>query len=583
MTSKKAYSKTVYDTLLQAYRPFIVRIFVLVLFGFLGRFLILSNAQIIGQYLDQTPVLSKENLIPLFNKLLSITLISFALSLTYRLFFSSLSAISVSRIYDETTYRVSRFAMSFFENQPVGKITTRFSSDYGNAFRLFGGPLAEFLSILFDLISILVLMILIHPYFVITFGVSSLVYYVLLIRNQGQLRETRRNLSSLRAPSISHFSETVQGATVIRQNLKSESFIKKFIEFDSKYLTTKWAVFWRVTRFSLELNVLSTLLFALNGLICLYLINTNVIGIGQTGVVLSFSLLITQTLQMFFEWFSQFEEAFTAVEKLDDYIRHPIEPGAKLPIQSDFSTSHPKKQREDSIVPSVPLTLSHDTQLQVEKLSFKYPNTRDYILNDISFKLKAGEKLGIIGRTGSGKTTLISLLLKLYPIEKGVILVNGVHEPDNERHRALFSVISQDQLFITGSIRDNLDLFKKKSNLELEDVLKRVGLKLPLNGQITERGQNLSYGEKQLLSLARGLLQNSQIFIFDEATSNVDPQSESLMNNALKDLLADKTQIRIAHRLQTVEDCDKILWLDQGQIRKLGSTKEVLVAFKESR
>ncbi|MBC7419624.1 MAG: ABC transporter ATP-binding protein [Bdellovibrio sp.] len=574
-----AYSKSIYDTLMQAYRPFIVKILATLIFGFLGRFLILSNIQVIGQYVDQQTVLTAENLKPLFYKLSILLLIAFSLTLFFRTVFSRLSALAVSRIYDETTYRVSRFPISFFESQPVGKITTRFSSDYGNVFRLFGGPLAEFLSILFDLVSIVILMVFVHPYFIFTILAATWMYFILLRRNQLRLRTSRRDMSTNRAPSVAHFSETVQGGTMIRQNHKESMFIDKFLEYDEKYLKSKWSVFWHVTRFSLELNVLSTVLFGANALICIYLMNTNVIGIGQSGVILSLTLLATYTLQMFFEWFSQFEEALTGVEKMDEYIRSPLEPGISLPAYSDFSTSHPKKSRQDFNETFENLDPETD-HIQIENLIFKYPTSTEVILNSVSFKLKKGEKLGIIGRTGSGKTTLISALLRLYPIQSGVILINGRNEVDVEKHRSLFSVISQDQLFMSGTIRDNLDLFRASSNHQIEKILKQVGIPFSLNDPVSEKGQNLSQGEKQLLSLARGLLQKAQIFIFDEATSNVDPQSEALMNRALTDVLSDKTQIRIAHRLQTVKDCNQILWLDGGHVKKIGPAEEVLVAFR---
>lgn len=593
-----AYSKTIYDTLMQAYRPFIVKISATILFGFLGRFLILANAQVVGQYIDQHFSTDPSDLKLLFFKMLGLLIVAFIFTLGFRTIFSRLSALAVSRIYDETTYHVSRLPITFFESQPVGKITTRFSSDYGNIFRLFGGPLAEFLSILFDLISIVIIMVSIHPLFLFTVLVAAGFYMILLKRNQHRLREGRRELSTNRAPSIAHFSETVQGATIIRENGKEKMFLEKFLEYDQKYLDSKWKVFWQVTRFSLELNLLSTVLFAANALICLSLIRSGLIGIGQTGVILSFTLLATYTLQMFFEWFSQFEEAMSGVEKMDEYIRLPLEQGMSLPWYSDFSTSQPKKKKplshRQQVVLNQNLTqdfasekgserLSTENHLQVENLYFKYPTNHEMILNSISFRLKKGEKLGIIGRTGSGKTTLISALLHLYPIESGVVLINGRNESDVEKHRALFSVISQDQLFLTGTIRDNLDLFRTSSNAEIERILKQVGLSFSLNDPVTEKGQNLSQGEKQLLSLARGLLQQAQIFIFDEATSNVDPHSENLMNKALSDVLADKTQIRIAHRLQTVKDCDQILWLDRGHVKKIGTAQEVLVAFQQTR
>lgn len=579
---KKAFSKTIFDTLIQAYRPFIVRIVTVVILGFAARLLFLSNAQMIARFYDAHKVIQRDDLVSLTSNLLIVLVVSFLLTLLYRTVFSRLSALAVSRIYDETTYRVSRYPLSYFDNTPVGKITTRFSSDYGNIFRLFGGPLAEFLSIIFDLIGISILIMLTHPYFVVNLVLAALGFYVILKRNQIRLREHRREVSILRGPSVAHFSETVQGSLSIRQNSKVRTFINRFLKLDDLYITSKYHIVKSIMRFSTELNVISTLLFLMNGLLGMYLVHKGNLGAGQVAVILGFTILATNTLQMFFEWYSQFEEALVGVERLDEFIRNPIEEGAFLPSYSDFKTHHPKKDKLGKTTEPT-AKLAADFKLSVENLSLTYPNQNHPTLLNVSFKLKPSEKLGIIGRTGAGKSTLIAALLRLYPFNQGVILIDNAFKTDIEDHRKQFSLISQDQFFIKGTIKDNLDLFNQFSSDKLNETLKLVGLPLQLHFMLDEKGQNLSQGEKQLLSLARGLLQNAEIFIFDEATANIDPQSEKLIELALKKTLADKTQIRIAHRLQTVLDCDKILWLEHGQVKMLGSTAEVLKAFENSR
>lgn len=579
---KKAFSKTIFDTLMQAYRPFIVRIVTVVVLGFAARLLFLSNAQMIARFYDAHKVIQREDLASLTSGLLVVLVVSFLLTLIYRTVFSRLSALAVSRIYDETTYRVSRYPLSYFDNTPVGKITTRFSSDYGNIFRLFGGPLAEFLSIIFDLIGISILIMLTHPYFIVNLLLAGVGFYVILKRNQLRLREHRREVSILRGPSVAHFSETVQGSLSIRQNSKVRTFINRFLKLDALYITSKYHIVKSIMRFSTELNIISTLLFLMNGLLGMYLVHEGRLGAGQVAVILGFTILATNTLQMFFEWYSQFEEALVGVERLDEFIRNPIEEGAFLPAYADFKTHHPKKEKSTTAAETT-TKLTSDFKLSVENLSLTYPNQNHPTLTNVSFKLKPSEKLGIIGRTGAGKSTLIAALLRLYPFNQGVILIDNTFKTDIEDHRKQFSLISQDQFFIKGTIKDNLDLFNQFSSAQLNETLKLVGLQLQLHFMLDEKGQNLSQGEKQLLSLARGLLQNAEIFIFDEATANIDPQSEKLIELALKKTLADKTQIRIAHRLQTVLDCDKILWLEHGQVKMLGSTPEVLKAFEASR
>lgn len=580
---KKAFSKSIFDTLLQAYRPFLVRIMTVVILGFVGRLIFLSNAQMIAKFYDTHKIVTQNDLANLTTTLLIVLAVAFFLTMLYRTTFSRLSALAVSRIYDETTFRVSRYPLSYFDHTPVGKITTRFSSDYGNVFRLFGGPLAEFMSIIFDLIGISLLIALTHPFFIINLALAGVGFYVILKRNQLRLRGHRREVSILRGPSVAHFSETVQGSLSIRQNSKVTTFITRFLKLDDLYIASKFNIIKSIMRFSTELNIISTLLFLANGILGMYLVKEGKLGAGQVAVILGFTILATNTLQMFFEWYSQFEEALVGVERMDEFIRNPIEDGAFLPAHADFETHHPKKTKGKTLVEKTVTLQPADYKLSVENLSLTYPGQNHPTLSNVSFKLKPSEKLGIIGRTGAGKSTLIAALLRLYPFNQGVILIDNAYKSDIEDHRGQFSLISQDQFFIKGTIKDNLDLFNQYSNEQLTETLKLVGLPLQLHFMLDEKGQNLSQGEKQLLSLARGLLQNAEIFIFDEATANIDPQSEKLIELALKKTLAHKTQIRIAHRLQTVLDCDRILWLENGHVKMLGSTPEVLQAFEATR
>ena len=576
MNSKQqGFSRNIYNTLLQSYRPFILKLFFVVILGFLGRLILMTNAQIIAKSLDHLKDVDAHSLQSLVIELLVLLSVSLAFTLIYRTSFSRLSSLAVSRLYDETTYRVSRFPMGFFDQTPVGKITTRFSSDYGNVFRLFGGPLAEFLSILFDLISIIIIMSLTNTYFLVSLSLAGVCFYFILKFNQKKLRILRRDLSALRAPSIAHFSETIQGSLTIRLNQKEDLFTNRFLKLNQLFIDCKKSVTRQILIFSIQLNTMSALLFLLHGSICLWLYRQNLIGTGQITVILGLTVLATNTLQMFFEWYSQFDEALIGVERMDEFLRSPIEDNSFLPYESDFDTSHPKKRS-----PYKPTQNRRFEKLEVHNLNFVYPNTDHFVLKDIHFKLENGQKLGIIGRTGAGKSSLVAALLRLYPIHSGTLLVNNQPITDIEDYRQQFAVISQDQFFIKGSLKENLDLFNSHTEKELLQVLKKVGLDLDLNTPLEEKGQNLSQGEKQLMSLARGFLQNAELFIFDEATANIDPQTEKIIEVALRETLHDKTQIRIAHRLTTVEDCDFILWLDQGTVKKWGPAKEVLEAFK---
>lgn len=223
--------------------------------------------------------------------------------------------------------------------------------------------------------------------------------------------------------------------------------------------------------------------------------------------------------------------------------------------------------------------------IQFENVSFAYTND-NYVLKNVSFNIKAGETLAIVGHTGSGKTSIISLLNRMYHIQKGSIKIDGINIEDYNLNtlRSSIGVVLQDVFLFSGSVMENVTL--RNPTIKKEDVIKATKLigihdfimQLPGNYDynVMERGATLSLGQRQLLSFARALLYNPSILILDEATSSVDTESEQLIQHAIDTLIAGRTSIVIAHRLSTIRKANKIIVLDKGEIVEIGTHEELL-------
>ena len=224
-------------------------------------------------------------------------------------------------------------------------------------------------------------------------------------------------------------------------------------------------------------------------------------------------------------------------------------------------------------------------KVEFDKVWFAYIDEQ-YVLKDISFSLNAGETLAIVGHTGSGKTSIISLLNRLYQINKGTIKIDDINIEDFHlaNLRSAIAVVLQDVFLFSGSVTDNVSLRNPAiKNEAIIRAAKLIGIhdfimQLPgnYNYHVMERGATLSLGQRQLLSFVRALLYNPAILILDEATSSVDTESESLIQNAIEKLIANRTSIIIAHRLSTIRKADKILVLDKGEIKEIGTHDELL-------
>jgi ABC-type multidrug transport system fused ATPase/permease subunit len=606
------YNKRIFKTLKYSYAPFLKSIYFLLALGLIGRALLLFNTNLLGYWVDsyctncEKPTSGIRYYLLDWSKsdylmaILLLCLLGFSFTILFRIYFSRFSAKAVSRLYDEVSYRTSRYPMSFFDTTPTGRIITRFSSDYGNVFRIFGGPLAEFLAIISDLIVMIVLITLASPIYLIFVGLITFLNYVVYRYNRHALRKERRELSHSRAPTIAHFAETAFGAASIRSYLRQNTFFSRFKSLNNYFLNQKIKTFKQLTLFSFQMNSLSALLLLLVGITSYLLLDYKIVTVGAVGVAFTFITLSGSTVQMFFEWLAQFEEAMIGIERLDQYLHLPIEKGLTLPSHSEFVSEHWREK------PGVPTDsnlflkeLGSSAEVSVSKLSFRYRQDLPWVLNDINFTIAAGERLGIVGKTGSGKSSLIQTLFYLYPLDYGTITINHrapmlteKDKTDPEKiplslYRKLIALIGQDPTLFRGTLTENLTSGDPLiSPEEIQTALERVGLldwvlSLPKKFDyfIDEKGKNLSHGEKQLLCMARCLLQKSPVVIMDEATSSVDPQSEEIMIKATENFFANRTQIIIAHRLSTLEKCDKILWLNRGRIEIMGPKDLVLPKF----
>jgi ABC-type multidrug transport system fused ATPase/permease subunit len=602
------YQRSLRDTIYQAYRPALVRATLYLAVGFAGRLALLSNANLIGYWVDSLchgaacralpAALAGTGTSGFVTLLIAANTVGFAFTLLFRSGLSRLSAEAVSSIYDETTMRASRLPMSFFDQNPSGRVMTRFTSDYNNIFRIFGGPVAEFITLLFDLLSMTVLIALASPWLLPFWALQAALNYAAYLYFLPELRRERRELARKRSPAIAHFAESAAGANTIRAFEREAVFERRFSRLNDSFLAQRQLTTGLFARFSFAMGLCSAFTFLITGLASYWLAMHGRLGVGAVGVAFAYLGLSSTVLQGFFDWLGQFEEAMSGLERMNEYLRLPLEPGAKLPAAARFETGQP---RNDSAGPA-PLVVSASAgvPVDVEDLWLRYREDLPAVLQGVSVRVRAGERLAVVGKTGSGKTSLVQALFHLYPLERGTIRVGGFSAKqdsglsvDLASYRSLLAYITQEPTLFIGSLRENLVAAGQiPSDERLIEALRRVQFlregatsdeyRYWLDYQVEERGRNLSSGERQLLCMARCLLQDAPVVILDEATSAVDPRSEEILTLATEKFFAGKTQILIAHRLSTVRSCDRVLWLQHGKVHRIGTPREVLPEFEST-
>jgi ABC-type multidrug transport system fused ATPase/permease subunit len=597
-----AYSKDVFQLLRWSYLPFLKSGVFWIVVGWIGRLLLMGNTLVMGKWIDALRAGSLGSVATeaqratgdaffsgwsneqYFRFLMTISIVGLGLTLLFRISFSRTSVRAISSIYDEVTLRVSRFPVRFFDRTPIGRIVTRFSSDYGNMFRMFGGPLSEFIGIVFDLIATFVLLAVSHWVGVVCYFALLGLNLTIYTHNKQRIRAARRDQSLRRSPGIAHFAETVQGASVIRVFGKAPTFFARFRHLDKLYIDAKFRSIAIGITYAAQMLASTYGIAFLSGVLGLWLISTGYMSAGSVSAIMVLLNLAGGSFQLFFDWMAQLEDAFVGVERMNEYLRMPLEPEAALPATAVFPTGHPSLRGQPAPASRpMPATL----ELELKDIGFRYAPELPWVLRGLSFKVGAGEKIGIVGRTGAGKTSIFQLLQGYYPYEEGAVLWNGSKIGLAEARR-LMLVVPQDPVLLNASVRDNLCLGRPLGDEALLDALRRVGLSewisrslSPLDLIIEEKGKNLSQGEKQLLVMARMSLVNAPLVLMDEATSSIDPRTEERLVAAMNEVFVGRTQIIIAHRLSTIESCDRVLWLKDGRVELYERPDAVLAQFRK--
>ncbi|GAB1607313.1 multidrug resistance-associated protein 1-like isoform X1 [Argonauta hians] len=460
--------------------------------------------------------------------------------------------------------------MAFFDQTPVGRLLNRFGKDIEVLdFRLVEN-FESCIMCLLRIISVPIIIILNTPIFIVVFIPLSILYFILQRVYIATSRQLKRLESVSRSPIFSHFGETVSGATSIRAFNKQKDFIKESEKRVDDYNITyypglvinRWLAF-RI-EFMSNLIVFFAAVFSVT--------NRESLTPGGVGLAVTYALSITQTLNWFIRMTSELETNIVAVERIKEYSEIPTE-GPYLIENNKPAPEWPAKG-----------------EMVLDNYATRYRENMELVIKDISCHILPTEKVGIVGRTGAGKSSLTLSLFRIIEAARGSIIIDGINISKIGLYdlRSKLTIIPQDPVLFSGTLRMNLDPFDQYTDSQLWKALEHSHLNEFVRSQpkgllheCSEGGENLSLGQRQLICLARALLRKSKILILDEATAAVDMETDNLIQQTIRSEFKDSTVITIAHRLNTIMDYSKVIVMDKGRICEFDSP-EVLLQNKES-
>uniref|UniRef100_A0A3Q2QNG6 Multidrug resistance-associated protein 4 n=1 Tax=Fundulus heteroclitus TaxID=8078 RepID=A0A3Q2QNG6_FUNHE len=453
---------------------------------------------------------------------------------------------SAQSLHNSMFNAILRAPVRFFDVNPIGRVLNRFSKDIGQVDSMLPWTFTDFIQVFLQILGVIAVAASVIPWILLL--VAPLLGLFIFLRRYflRTSRDVKRLESTTRSPVFSHLSSSLQGLWTIRAFGAEERFQK---DFDAHQNLHSGAFFLFLTTsrwFAVRLDGMCSIFVTITTFSCLLL--RDQLDAGSVGLALSYAV----TLMGMFQWgvrqSAEVENMMTSVERVVEY--------NELESEAPWET----QKRPPPDWPSKGL-------VTFDRVSFSYSDDSPQVLHSLQAMFRPKEKVGIVGRTGAGKSSLISALFRLAE-PQGKIYIDGVLTSEIGLHdlRQKMSIIPQDPVLFTGSMRKNLDPFNQHSDEELWNALQEVQLKpvvedLPgkLETVLAESGSNFSVGQRQLVCLARAILRRNRILIIDEATANVDPRTDELIQKTIRDKFRECTVLTIAHRLNTIVDSDRIL------------------------
>ncbi len=501
----------------------------------------------------------------------------FFLLFLFRFIFSYLQEIFLNRVGQQVMFdlrteiytKLQNQEVAYFDKNPVGRVITRITGDVDSLNELFTSGVIDVLGDLVIIFSIIGMMLWMDW----KLAIISLITVPLLFTATNWFRKKARvgfdKVRTRTAKLNAFLQEHISGAQTVQLFNAEKKTQRNFDEINDDYRNANietiyyYAIFYPMVDFIGVVGI-ATVIFAFGGSHLSGFANTQTLTIGVLAAFVQYSGLLFQPIRDLSDKFNVLQAAIVASHRIFQLLDLPVE------IQT------PKEPKKSGKAVG---------NIEFQNVWFAYKN-EDWVLKDVSFTVNAGESVALVGHTGSGKTTTTNLLMRFYDIQKDSILLDGVdiRDWDLQSLRENFAVVLQDVFLFSGSIEDNIRLGNKAIT---EDRIKWAAHEVHAaefiekleNGyktEVKERGAGLSVGQKQLVSFARALAFDPKLLILDEATSSIDTETEQLIQQAVERVMEDRTSLVVAHRLSTIQKCDRILVFHHGELRESGNHQELL-------